>query len=689
MDFPTGAGATGGPISPEGWKRAVYRSAPPRFYVELLPPEKQGGSHSYGLRVYPIRDDGASISTRNSGSLGYVIWRKWEDCLFFQETLEIAYSRMARDKRNRLAAGKGIKKNGIYIHGDQAASFESLPPGPDPHSVAQDIHQHIPKLTKKATLFRASQATIQQRQSEFEAMITAFFDEDVPALIRELRETRTFTDFFGFWRRDYDLAKRQGDLETMTSGSVSVYFSASSPSLSDILRSPSKKASPQKSLRRSSIVSDSSSSGSSVNGPALRRAVAQAQSSESIPWSSTSSNNSPTSPSLPSTPISPPRQLSLASRRTVVATQEVPVRFGHVPEAAIPERAERATSLLESLPEGRELPPGYVGKSGEQSTSSRRRAGSTSGAHRNARIYGSLPRGIESLSEFGVHQSGSQSPTNGYPRNSWQTTHSMLTSRATTYLEELGVDYTLPTPNPEGKHRPRVSMCSVASSVMPGTAVDAVMPRPSRYPSVDRRKMVSFPGGDFILADDEPWVEYDDPEQGDDLLDAYFYDSVPPQSPSPSTTLDTPRGDAFQLSQSVPYRRSGRRSSVAHSVSSHSTASSHEGTILTIKAVHEESIIMLRVPRTLLFTDLRQKIYDKFVQQEQSPISESFAIAVLVQSTTERGTAGAPQYQRPDSLSLADNKKAALHFVASQEEWDQAVMRYGTKLFLRIIGSKE
>ncbi|KAI6122256.1 hypothetical protein EDD16DRAFT_1573164 [Pisolithus croceorrhizus] len=687
MDFPTGAGATGGPISPEeAWKRAVYRSAPPRFYVELLQPEKQGGSHSYGLRIYPIRDDGASISTRNSGYLGYEIWRKWEDCLYFQETLEVTYSRMAREKRNRLAAGKGIKKNGIYIQGDQAASFESLPPGPDPHSVAQDIHQHIPKLTKRATLFRASQATIQQRQSEFKAMISAFFDEDMPTLIKELRETRTFTDFFGFWRRDYDLAKRQGrDLETMTS-SVSVYFSASTPSLSDMVYSPSKKASPQKSHRRSSIVSDSSSSGSSVNGPALRRTAVQAQSSESIPWSNTLSNYSPTSPSLPSTPTSPPRQLSLPSRQTAVATQEVPVRFGHVPEVVIP---ERPTSLLESLPEDRELPPGFVGKSSQHSTPSRRRAGSTSEAHRSARIYGSLPRGFESLSEFGEQRSGGHSPTNGYPRNSWQTTHSTLTSRATTYLEELGVDYTLPTPNPESKHRPRVSMCSVASSVMPGTAVDAVMPRSSRYPSVDRRKMISFPGGYFILADEEPWVEYDESEEGDDLLDAYFYDSIPPEPSSPSATLDTPRGDAFQLSQSIPYRRSGRRSSLAHSVSSHSTASSHGGTVLTIKAAHEESIIMLRVPRTLLFTDLRQMIYDKFVQQEQSPISESFAIAVLVQPTPERGAAGAPQYQRPDSLSSADSKKAPLDFVASQEEWDQAVMRYGTKLSLRIIGSRE
>lgn len=683
MDFPTGAGATGGPISPEAWKRAVYRSAPPRFYVELLLPEKQGGSHSYGLRVSPIKDDGASISTRNSGSRGYVIWRRWEDCLQFQETLEVAYSRMAREKRNRLAAGKGIKKNGIYIHGDQAASFESLPPGPDPHSVAQDIHQYIPKLTKKATIFRASQATIQQRQSEFKAMISAFFDEDIPALIRELRETRTFTDFFGYWRRDYDLARRQGkDPDSMTIGSVSVYFSASSPSLPDFFHSPSKKASPQKSARRSSIVSESSSSGSSVNVPALRRTVAHAQSSESIPWSNSSSNNSPTSPSLPSTPTSPPRHLSSTSRQTVVAAQDVPIRFGHMPEAVVP---ERPTSLLESLPEDRELSSGPVGKSGEQSSRPRRRAESTTGAHRNARIYGSLPlsRGFDALSESGEQQrSGSHSPTNGYPRNSWQTTHSTATSRATTYLEELGVDYTLPTPNPESKHRPRASMCSVASSVMPGSGVDAVMPRSPRRASVDRRKMISYPGGDFILADDEPWVDHDEPDEGDDFLDAYFYDSIP-QSPFPSDVVDTPRGDVFGLSQSVPYRRSGRRSSLSHSVSSHSTASSHEGTVLSIKAVHEESIIMLRVPRVLPFTDLRKRIYDKFVQQERSPISQSFAIAVLVQSTIERG------FQRPESVSSADSKKAALDFVASQEEWDQAVMRYGTKLFLRIIGSRE
>lgn len=181
MDFVTGGASAydQGPISPESWKRAVYRSAPQYFCVGVLPPEKQGGSYSYGLRICPIKDDNASISTRSTSSKGshleYDIWRKWEDCLMFQDSLEAEYSLMAREKITRLAAGKGVKRDGMYIQSDQAASFDSLPPGPDPQSVARDIHKFIPKLTKKGTLFRASQATVDQRFAEFSAMIHAFF----------------------------------------------------------------------------------------------------------------------------------------------------------------------------------------------------------------------------------------------------------------------------------------------------------------------------------------------------------------------------------------------------------------------------------------------------------------------------------------------------------------------------------
>lgn len=148
---------------------------------------------------------------------------------------------MARQKRSRLAAGKGVKKNGVYVHSDQAASFESLPPGPDANSVAKDIHDIVPRLNKKATLFRASQATIEQRGREFEALILALFQDDVPMLVKELRETRLVRDFFGYWRRDLDHDRKRQSLSggkqgpnarhSVASSAFSMYFSASSISL--------------------------------------------------------------------------------------------------------------------------------------------------------------------------------------------------------------------------------------------------------------------------------------------------------------------------------------------------------------------------------------------------------------------------------------------------------------------------
>ncbi|KAJ3720708.1 hypothetical protein C8R42DRAFT_722394 [Lentinula raphanica] len=62
-------------------------------------------------------------------------------------------------KCQRLLAGKGVKKDGFYLQ-DRASSWESLPPGPEPNSVAQDIRDNVPKLTKKGTLFRASQSLV-------------------------------------------------------------------------------------------------------------------------------------------------------------------------------------------------------------------------------------------------------------------------------------------------------------------------------------------------------------------------------------------------------------------------------------------------------------------------------------------------------------------------------------------------
>lgn len=226
-----------GPLSHDYYKRAVYRAAPRSFEVDSLTPTKFGSSYCYGLRISPVHGDAAS--SRTGATIGgYSIWRRWEDCLWFQDMLELRYGVISREKRQRLQAGKGVKKNGIYIH-DRAASFESLPPGPDPKSVAMDVHQYLPKLTKRGALFRQTQQTINQRQNEFVALIRAFFEEDVPSLVEELRQDRIIRDFFGYWRRDYDLACKEKEKRPKTASDAaetssifSTLFSQSSLSLS-------------------------------------------------------------------------------------------------------------------------------------------------------------------------------------------------------------------------------------------------------------------------------------------------------------------------------------------------------------------------------------------------------------------------------------------------------------------------
>jgi hypothetical protein len=153
--------------------------------------------------------------------------------------METRYGVISRAKIHRLQAGKGVKKNGMYLH-DRAASFESLPPGPDPKSVAKDLHQCLPKLTQRGTFFGATQATVDQRHKEFSAFINALFEEDVPSLIKELREDRVIRDFFGYWRRDYDLALKEDGRRPRTApfdsvrnmSFISSFFSTSSVSLS-------------------------------------------------------------------------------------------------------------------------------------------------------------------------------------------------------------------------------------------------------------------------------------------------------------------------------------------------------------------------------------------------------------------------------------------------------------------------
>ena len=202
-----------------------------------------GSGWAYGLRVISTLEedvaDRRSVSSRSASSSSpykdYEVWRRWDDCLWFQETIELEYSIQAREKRRRLEQGKGVKKNGVYHDSKRAASFESLPPGPDPTSVSLDIHNYIPKLTKKSSLFRVNQATIDQRHQQFASLIEALLAPEVPALVEELCTSQTVKNFFGWWRRDKDFARKHGpgkgkNPEVPILDSVPFYLDVSNPS---------------------------------------------------------------------------------------------------------------------------------------------------------------------------------------------------------------------------------------------------------------------------------------------------------------------------------------------------------------------------------------------------------------------------------------------------------------------------
>ena len=78
------------------------------------------------------------------------------------------------------------------------------------------------------------------------------------------------------------------------------------------------------------------------------------------------------------------------------------------------------------------------------------------------------------------------------------------------------------------------------------------------------------------------------------------------------------------------------------------------------------------------------------MQTDNATISESFAVALLEQpAAAENAANGRPRAGSLTSLGSASVKGATLHFISSQDEWDDVVATHGGKMLLRIIGSCE
>jgi len=147
-------------------------------------------------------------------------------------------------------------------------------------------------------------------------------------------------------------------------------------------------------------------------------------------------------------------------------------------------------------------------------------------------------------------------------------------------------------------------------------------------------------------------------------------DIEPPCTPdSTQTSFNPPPSPTNTVSTSI-------------SVSTTATSDLSPGS-LAIKAAHNLSIIMLRVPREDSLSDVRQRLYNKFVGQEGIPLSQSFSVALVLPTSQS-----SPVKQRSRSSSVSSADKQELVFVDSDSEWQRLVSAVpASKISLRIFDS--
>jgi hypothetical protein len=111
-----------------------------------------------------------------------------------------------------------LKTAALGIH--QPEPTEDVLPPADPWLLsprdarhASDVHVYLPRMTKTGTLFRPSARTIARRAAEFNGFLHALLADDVPPALRRIRGDRVVHDFFGYWRRDHDVAQRTGVIQ--------------------------------------------------------------------------------------------------------------------------------------------------------------------------------------------------------------------------------------------------------------------------------------------------------------------------------------------------------------------------------------------------------------------------------------------------------------------------------------------
>ena len=150
-----------------------------------------------------------------------------------------------------------------------------------------------------------------------------------------------------------------------------------------------------------------------------------------------------------------------------------------------------------------------------------------------------------------------------------------------------------------------------------------------------------------------------------------------PEIPESQETLETLEDDLPLPATPISTRAALNRppsptfSSLSNSTSS-TTSNLSPADSISIKAIHDTSIILLRVPRGIEFAEVRQRLHDKFICQEGIPLSRTYDVVLIPPNP-------------PPACSVTSADQTDVEVITSESEWEQLMSTLqGNKITLRI-----
>lgn len=110
--------------------------------------------------------------------------------------------------------------------------------------------------------------------------------------------------------------------------------------------------------------------------------------------------------------------------------------------------------------------------------------------------------------------------------------------------------------------------------------------------------------------------------------------------------------------------------------------------IVAIKAVLGDSIVKFRSDRSISFQSVRAKLWEKFVKQQDVPLSQNFILAYSLTGESHLADRNAGRSRSNSVSSAGSTMPNQLRYIFSDKEWRDALSCCGQKLNLHILNDK-